>query len=132
MQPPHLAGQKPRGFHGCLITVIEITGNDQRIYLFVDAQIHNRGKGLARGIANQLGKVAVSQSQGAQGRIEMEIGGVNEPERHAAFFKESGCNVKKRMSQVFAGWQYHCPVALLLRRSKTLVSSNQMFRGGVC
>jgi hypothetical protein len=49
---------------------------------------------LPCGVTNQLGKIAVSQCQRAEWRIEMKVGGMNEPERHATFFEEFTGKVK--------------------------------------
>ena len=82
MQALHLARQEARRLHRGLVAIIEIASDDERVDLLFKAQVDNGDQRPPRGVADQLRKVAVTQSEGAQRRIEVDVGGMDETERH--------------------------------------------------
>ena len=87
MQPVKLRRQEQRRLHGCLLAVIQIAGDQQRIDPFLQAQINHRSECLPRRGADQFAQRRVAQSKAAQGGVEMYVGGVNETEGHKAKVK---------------------------------------------
>ena len=79
---PQLVGEKARRLHRGLLAVIEVAGDQERVDLLDEAEIDDGREGLARRAADELGKRRLAQRQRAQRRIEMNVGGMNESERH--------------------------------------------------
>ena len=82
-QPRQLGGEKARRLHRGLFAIIEIAGDDQRIDLFLEAEIDNGDERLAGGIPDQRREVGIAQRQRAQRRIKVDIGSMNEAKGHA-------------------------------------------------
>ncbi len=82
VQAPELIREKARGLHRGLLAVVEVAGDQERVDLLGKAELDHGGEGFARRAADQLGKRRLAQRQSAQRRIEVDVGGVNESERH--------------------------------------------------
>ena len=82
MQPPELVGEKAGGLHRGLLAVVEVAGDQESVDLFGKAEVDDRRESLARRPADEVGKLRLAQRQRAQGRVEMNVGGMNELERH--------------------------------------------------
>ena len=82
VQPPQLIGEKAGSLHRGLFAVVEVAGDQESVDLLGKAEINHVGEGFSRRPADQLGKRRLAQRQGAQRRIEVDVGGMNESERH--------------------------------------------------
>ena len=81
-QPVHLGAEEHRGFHAPEIAVVEIAGNHQCIDLFLEAEIDGSFESLSGGTANHSSDFGIAQRERPQRRVEMNIGGMDEAERH--------------------------------------------------
>ncbi len=82
VQPPQLVGEKAGGLHRRLLAVVKVAGDHERVDLLRKAEVDDRNESLARRPANEAGKLRLAQRQRAQGRVEVDVGGMNESERH--------------------------------------------------
>ena len=82
MEPPQLIDKKARRLHRRLFAVVEVASDQERIDLLRKAEINHDDKGFSRRPADQLRKLGVAQRQRRQRRIEVNVGGVNESDRH--------------------------------------------------
>ena len=81
-KPLHFSRKIGGSLHAGEFAVVKVTGNDQRIDLFREAQVNDAGKGSAGCIGHQLGQLRIFQGQGSQGRVQMNISGMNEAKCH--------------------------------------------------
>lgn len=61
MQLPHLLGEEESRFHGRLLAVVEITGQQEGVDLLADAKLDDPDKSVPGGIPDQLGKRAITK-----------------------------------------------------------------------
>ncbi len=82
VQPSKLIGEKARGLHRRLLAVVEVAGDQKRIDFLVEAKLDNGRERPPGRPADEIGERRVAQRERAQGRIEVNVGGVNESEGH--------------------------------------------------
>ena len=82
VQAAKLIRQKACGLHRGLLAVIEVAGDQKRVDLLRKAKLDHGGEGFPRRSADQVGERRLAQRQGAQRRIEVDVGCVDELEGH--------------------------------------------------
>jgi len=82
IEAAQLFGQETGGFHGRLVAVVEIAGEDQGIDLFVEAKCYDGREGVPGGGADEVREFRIAQGEGAQRRVEVDVGGVNKTVGH--------------------------------------------------
>jgi hypothetical protein len=78
MQSSDLLGQKTGCLHRCLIAIIKIACQNQRVDAFFQAQIDNTHESPPRRVPNQIGKIGIAQGKRTQRRVKVNVRGVDE------------------------------------------------------
>jgi len=99
-QTRHLLVEEKRGSIILLVTIVEIAGDQDKVHLLLQGEIHQIDEGAASGAANGLNGSIVMSGQATQGAIQMEIGGMKESQ-HGRLEKVShpGDLVERGMTQ---------------------------------
>ena len=66
-EPPELFGEKTRRLHRGLVAIVEISGDQERVDLLVQAKVDHPDEGTPGGVADQLRQVGMAQRKRAQG-----------------------------------------------------------------
>ena len=78
MQAPDLLGQETGRFHRCLVAIIKVACQQQRVDMLFQAQIDNAHESPPCRVPNQIGKIRIAQGKRTQRRVQMDIRGVDE------------------------------------------------------
>src|SRR4051812_17371134 len=68
VQTAELLGEKARRLHRGLLAVVKIAGQQERIYLFVEAQVDDTRENLPAGVADEFRQPRIAQSERTQRR----------------------------------------------------------------
>ncbi len=82
VQLADLVGQEARRLHRGLVAVVQIARQQQGVHPLLQAQLDDARERLPCRIADQFRQFPVPQRQRPQRRIQMDVGGVDEPEWH--------------------------------------------------
>ena len=66
-EPAELFGEEPRRLHRGLVAVVEVSGEQERVDLLVEAKVDDADEGAPRRVADQLRQVGIAQRERAQG-----------------------------------------------------------------
>ena len=104
LQPAHLPHQEQRRRHGGLRSVIEVARDDDRIHPFGDGEVDDALQRLARRPAHEIAEVGIAQGKRGERRIEMQVGRMEEAERHGrtiafAFPRVNACGTGRKVMQ---------------------------------
>jgi hypothetical protein len=61
--------------------VVDVAGNEERVNVAVDAKVDDAFEGIERRGCRELANAVVDPPQPAERAVEVEVGGVDEPER---------------------------------------------------
>ncbi len=100
VQPPQLIGEEARRLHRRLVAVVEVARDQERVDLLRKAEVDDRDERPPGRAADELGERRLAQGQRAKGRIEVNVGGMNESERHRGMVDASSLRTKRELEGV--------------------------------